>query len=97
MTVGLARAADKIRARILELEGKTVGAVEPWATTGGVRQATLLHTEELEELRRQLAEAERTADAARLAAFAAPASIRREDRVCPGCDPPAQARATPPL
>ena len=60
-----------------------VGAVEPWATTGGVRQATLLHTEELEELRRQLAEAERTADAARLAAFAAPASIRREDRVCP--------------
>lgn len=60
-------APDKIRARIIELEGKTVGAVEPWATTGGVRQATLPHTEELEELRRQLAEAERTADAARLA------------------------------
>jgi hypothetical protein len=51
----------------MELEGKTVGAVEPWATTGGVRQATLPHTEELDELRRQLAEAERTADAARLA------------------------------
>ena len=34
-------APDKIRARIIELEGKTVGAVEPWATTGGVRQATL--------------------------------------------------------
>ena len=57
-------APDKIRARILELEGKTVGAVEP----NGRRSAgTLPHTEGLEELRRQLAEAERTADAARLA------------------------------
>jgi hypothetical protein len=73
-------APDKIRARIMELEGKTVGAVEPWATTGGVRQATLPHTEELDELRRQLAEAERTADAARLAMPTLNITVRSEKR-----------------
>jgi hypothetical protein len=57
-------ARDKVKARIVELEHKAAGAVEPWATAGRVGQPTLPHTEELEELRRQLAEAERTADAA---------------------------------
>ena len=63
----LVGAPDKIKARIVELERKTAGAVEPWATASGVGQPTSPHTEELDELRRQLAEAERTADEARLA------------------------------
>ena len=68
---------DKIRARIIELERKTAGAVEPWGTAGGVGQPTLPHAEELDELRRQLAEAERTADAARLSMPALNIKIRK--------------------
>jgi hypothetical protein len=61
----LAGTPDEIKARIIELERKMAGAVEPWATAGGV--GALPHAEELDALRRQLVEAERTADAARLA------------------------------
>jgi hypothetical protein len=68
---------DKIRARIIELERKTAGAVEPWAMAGGVGQPTLPHAEELDELRRQLAEAERTEDAARLSMPALNIKIRK--------------------
>jgi hypothetical protein len=63
---------DEITARIIELERKTAGAVEPWTTTGGV----LPQAEELDELRRQLA-AERTADAARLAMPALNIKVRK--------------------
>src|ERR1700686_2988424 len=73
----LVGASDKIKARIVELERKTAGAVEPWPTAGGVGQPTSPHTEELDELRRQLAEAERTADAARLAMPALKIKIRK--------------------
>jgi hypothetical protein len=58
---------DEIRARIAELERKTAGAVEHWAMAGGVGQPAFPYAEELDALRRQLAEAERTADAALLA------------------------------
>ena len=58
---------DEIRARIIELERKTAGAVEHWATAGGVGQPAFPHAGELDALRRQLAGAERTADAALLA------------------------------
>ena len=61
----LAGTPDEIKARIIELERKTAGAVEPWATADGL--GALPHAEELDALRRQLVEAERTADAARLA------------------------------
>jgi hypothetical protein len=57
---------DEIRARIIELERKTAGAVEQ-ATAGGVGQPAFPHAEELDALRRQLAGAERTAEAALLA------------------------------
>jgi hypothetical protein len=73
----LVGARDKIKARIAELEHKAPDAVEPWATAGGVGQPTLPHTEELKELRRQLSEAERTADAARLAIPALKIRIRK--------------------
>jgi hypothetical protein len=75
----LVGARDKIKAQIVEVEHKAAGAVEPWATIGGVGQPTLPHTEELEELRRQLAEAERTADAARLAMPALNLKIRKAE------------------
>ena len=49
----LVGAPDKIKARIVELERKTGGAVEPWATAGGVGQPTLPNTEELDAEKRQ--------------------------------------------
>jgi hypothetical protein len=73
----LVGAPDKIKARIIELEPKAAGAVEPWATAAGVGQPTSPHAEELDELRRQLAEAKRTADAARLALPALNIKIRK--------------------
>jgi hypothetical protein len=51
-----------------ELERKTAGAVEHWATTGGVGQPALPQAEELDE---------RTADAARLAMPALNIKVRK--------------------
>ena len=50
----LVGAPDKIRARIIELERRTAGAVEPWATAGGVGQPTLPNTEKLDAEKRQM-------------------------------------------